>query len=160
MSNIATASRKSIDAVITGIAAIGLLLAITNGMSILDFGNLDFALTIGFPAIIAPLVYLHYHRDEEPVVGVALGLWGVIAGAVGLFATFFVVMDNPALVSDAPLSSLLFASSIANYVLGVVALSGLYAVAGYFKSRAIILVAPVTQLIAFSFASYLVPIIV
>jgi len=159
MGTTTTTDRRRIDTAITGFAILGVLLAIVEGLGVLESGNLVFVVTIGFPAVTATLVYLHFHPDEKPAIAVALGLWGIIAGAIGLFATFFVVMDNPALASDASLSSLLFASSITNFALGMSALSGLYAIAGSYKSRALVLVAPITQLLAFSIASYLVPII-
>lgn len=159
MSSTTTTSRRGIDAAITGFAIIGSLLAIVRGLRILKIGNLDFVIAIGFPAVIATLTYLHYNRDEEPTIAIGLGLWGVIAGAIALFGTFFVVMDNPATVSDASLSSSLLASTIANFVLGVIALTGLYAAAGSYKSRALVLLAPMTQFIAFSIAALLVPII-
>ncbi|SEV93114.1 hypothetical protein [Halobacterium jilantaiense] len=159
MSSPAATGRRSIDGAITGFAIIGSLLAVVRGLRILKMGNLDFVIAIGFPAVIATLAYLHYNRDEEPAITVALGIWGVVAGAIALFGTFFVVMDNPATVSDAPLSSSLFASTITNFVLGVVTLSGLYAAAGSYNSRAAVLLAPVTQFIAFSLSALLVPII-
>jgi len=160
MNTTTTIDRRRIDAAITGFAVIGGLLAIGRGLRILKFGNLDFVLTIGFPAVIATLAYLHYDRSEQPAVAVGLGLWGVVAGAVALFGSFFLVIDNPATVSDAPLSSSLFASGVANFTLGVIALSGLYAAAGYYKSRAVVLLAPVTQLVAFVVASSLVRLVV
>lgn len=159
MSNTITASRRSIDAAITGFAVTGAFLAIVRGLRILKFKNLDFVLAIGFPAVIATLAYLHHNRDEKSAIAVGLGLWGIVAGAIALFGSFFVVMDNPATVSDAPLSASLFASTVANFVLGVGALSGLYAAAGSYKSCALVLLAPVTQFIAFSIASLLVPIV-
>lgn len=159
MSTTSTVDRRRIDATIAGVAVIGSILAIVRGLRILKFGNLDFVIAIGFPAIIATLAYLHYNRSEQPAIAVGLGLWGVVAGAVALFGSFFVVVDNPATVSDAPLSSSLFVSTVANFILGVIALSGLYAAAGYYKSRAVVLLAPVTQFIAFVIAAFLVPLV-
>lgn len=159
MSNTATSNRRRIDAAIAGSAILGIILAIIEGLGMLDFGNIVFVLTIGFPAAIATLAYLHYHPNEELAVAGVLGIWGAIASAVALFGTFFIVMDNPDLVSDASSSSLLLVSSVTNFAFSVIALSGLYAIAGHYKSRAIAVVAPVTQFIAFVIASYLIPMI-
>jgi len=159
MSNTATANRRGIDAAIAGSAILGIILAIIEGLGMLDSGNIVFVLTIGFPAAIATLAYLHYYPNEELAVAGVLGIWGAIASAVALFGTFFIVMDNPDLVSDASSSSLLFVSSVTNFAFSVIALSGLYAIAGHYKSRAIAVVAPITQFIAFVIASYLTPMI-
>lgn len=158
MSNTVTAGRR-IDTAITGLVVAGLLLAIARGARILTYGNLEFVLTIGFPAVIATLVYLHYDRSERPTVALGLCLWGCAAGAVALFAGFFVVVDNPATVSEAPLSTTLFVNTVANFVVGVTALSGLYGAAGYYRSRLLVALAPVIQFVAFVAVAYLVPIV-
>jgi len=68
VSNTTKAGYSGIDAAITGFAVVGALLAIGGGLRVLDLGNLDFVLAIGFPAVIATLAYLHYNRGEDPAV--------------------------------------------------------------------------------------------
>ena len=94
MSNTAATNHRRIDTTIAAVAILGAILAIVEGLGIPKGGRVFRVLTVGFPAVIAILSYLHYYRGERPVVVVFLGLWGIIASTVAIFGTFFIVIED------------------------------------------------------------------
>lgn len=159
MKNIISIGRETTNVSIGIVCLAGLVLAIADGLNVITYGNMSLILDGVFASVIALLVYFHQTESEHIVVAVALALWALISSTVALFVGFFAIMDNPAVVSDAPWAIEGVVTNISDFVLTTAVLSGLYGIAANFGLRGLVVLAPLTQTVALVVSAYLIPII-